>query len=100
MGPPGEDHHARVVVGDGLERRGAGDAEGEDGEAPDAAGDEVGVLGAVVEDEHEVGLDFSGVHLGGGVGGGVGGGGDGGGGGGGGCRVRALQGFSGAREKG
>ena len=39
------------------------------GEAPDAAGDEVGVLGAVVEDEDEVGLDFFGVHLGGSGGG-------------------------------
>lgn len=73
VGPAGEDDHAGVVVGDGLERRGAGDAEGEDGEAPDAARDEVGVLGAVVEDEDEVGLDFFGVHLGEEGGGGGGG---------------------------
>lgn len=54
VGAAGEDDGAGAEVGDGGEGGGAGDAEGEDGELADAAGDEVGVLGAVVEDEDEV----------------------------------------------
>lgn len=40
----GEDDDRWVEVGDGVERRGAGDAEREDREASDSASDEVGVL--------------------------------------------------------
>lgn len=54
MRPAGEDYDSRVELSDGVEGVGSGDAKGEDGELPDAAGDEVGVLGAVVEDEDEV----------------------------------------------
>lgn len=62
VGPAGEDDDGGVEVGDGLEGAGAGDGEGEDGEGADAAGDEVGVLGAVVEDENKVGLHGFWVH--------------------------------------
>lgn len=54
VGTTGEYDDAGAVVDDGLERAGAGDAEGEDGEGADAASDKVGVLGAVVEDEDAV----------------------------------------------
>lgn len=50
----GEDDDAGLQLGDGGEGGGAGDAEGEDGELPDPAGDEVGVLRAVVQDKHQV----------------------------------------------
>lgn len=62
VGPAREDDDRGVEVGDGLEGAGAGDGEGEDGEGADAAGDEVGVLGAVVEDENKVGLHGFWVH--------------------------------------
>jgi hypothetical protein len=54
MGAAGENDDGGVEVGDGFEGRGAGDAEGEDGEAANTASDEVSVLGAIVEDENEV----------------------------------------------
>lgn len=53
VGSSGEDDGAGGEGGDGGEGGGAGEAEGEHGEVADAAGDEVGVLGAVVEDEDE-----------------------------------------------
>lgn len=44
VGASGEDDDAGGEVGDGLKSGGAGDAEGEDGEASDPSSDEVGVL--------------------------------------------------------
>ena len=58
-----ENDDGGVEVGDGGERGGAGDAEGEDGEATDAASDEVGVLGTVVENENQVRFHVFGVHF-------------------------------------
>lgn len=55
MRAAGEDYDSRVELSDGVEGIGSGHAKGEDGELADAAGYEVGVLGAVVEDEHEAG---------------------------------------------
>ena len=63
VGPAGENDDGGVEVGDGGERGGAGDAEGEDGEATDAASDEVGVLGTVVENENQVRFHVFGVHF-------------------------------------
>lgn len=54
VGPAGEDDDLRVKVGDGFERASAGDAEGEDGEGSNSAGDEVGVLGAIIENQDEL----------------------------------------------
>lgn len=54
MGPAGEDDGAWAEALQGGERRRAGHAEGEDAELAHAAGDEVRVLRAVVEDEDEV----------------------------------------------
>lgn len=46
-----EDDDSWAEFSYGFERGSAGDAEREDREAPDSAGDKVGVLRAVVEDE-------------------------------------------------
>jgi hypothetical protein len=54
VGPAREDDGARAEALEGGERRRAGDAEGEDPELPDAAGDEMGVLRTEVEDEDKV----------------------------------------------
>lgn len=54
VGPAGEDDGPRAQALEGGERRRSGDAEGEDAQLADAAGDEVGVLRAVVEDEDKV----------------------------------------------
>lgn len=58
----GEDDDAGVVAGDLFEGGGAAEDEGEDVEGADAAGDEVGVLGAEVEDEDCVGLHRGSLH--------------------------------------
>lgn len=54
VGTAGEDDGAGAELGDGGEGGGTGDTEGEDRELPDPAGDQVGVLGAVVKDEDQV----------------------------------------------
>lgn len=48
VGAAGEDDDGGVEFGDGVEGRGAGNAEGEHGETADAASDEVSVLGTEV----------------------------------------------------
>lgn len=62
MRTPGEDDDFGVVGGDLFEGGGAAEDEGEDVEGANAAGDEVGVLGAEVEDEDCVGLHRGGFH--------------------------------------
>lgn len=62
VGAAGEDDDAGVVGGDLSEGGGAAEDEGEDVEGADAAGDEVGVLGAEVEDEDCVGLHRGSLH--------------------------------------
>lgn len=54
VGAAGEDDEAGAVLGDVGERGGAVEAEGEDGEGADPAGDEVRVLRPVVQDEDQV----------------------------------------------
>ena len=80
VGPAGEDDGARAQALEGSKRRRAGDAEGEDAQLADAAGDEVCVLRAVVKDEDQILAGAGGGREGGGGGGG-GGAHDGGGGG-------------------
>lgn len=48
VGTSGENDNTGIEVSDGVQRRGAGDAERENGEGPDTAGDKVGVLRAIV----------------------------------------------------
>ncbi|KAI5383668.1 hypothetical protein KIW84_070877 [Lathyrus oleraceus] len=62
VGTAGENDEGRVEFGDGLERGGAVEAEGENGETSDSTSDEVSVLGTEVEDENEVGFDAFGIH--------------------------------------
>lgn len=93
VGPPGEDDGAGAEARERGERRRAGDAEGEDPQLADAAGDEVGVLRAEVEDEDQVLAE-----AGGGRERGSGGGAHGGGGGGGGREgIRVFEGVWGLR---
>lgn len=62
VGAPREYDDPRVEFCDGRERRGPGDAEGEDGEGADSAGDEMGVLGTEVQDQDKVGFHGLWVH--------------------------------------
>lgn len=54
MGSTGKDDDAGIEGGDRGERRSSRDAEGEDGERADAAGYEVGVLRAIVHNQHQI----------------------------------------------
>lgn len=76
VGPSGEDDGARAEALEGGERRRAGNAKGEDSQLADAAGDEVGVLRAVVKDEDQVLAGAGGRRERGGGGGGAHGGGE------------------------
>lgn len=48
VGAAGKNNDARLEVDYGFERRSAGDAERENGEASDSASDEMSILGAKV----------------------------------------------------
>lgn len=52
VGPAGENDDGGIVVGDGGERGSAVDTEGKHAKTPDAARDEVRVLGTIVKDEN------------------------------------------------
>lgn len=60
--PAREYDNPRVEFCDGGERRGPGDAEGEDGEGANSAGDEVGVLRPEVQNQDQVRFHRLGVY--------------------------------------